>query len=254
MSTTTTPTSPTALARVRAIAGSEFRLIARSKAVLFSATALPLMFAAFLFVQRETAVEASDDTTASVGMVSMVVMFFVMFTVYITATTTLVTRRQDLFLKRLRSGESSDLVILTGLLVPPVLLCLGQTLLVLVAMVALGNGMPGAWWWLLVALVGLLASSVTAATATAALTPNASAAQISSMPYVALALGTLIASPMTENRWLDLTPGGALVTLVRAAYEMDVYGNVGVAVAGLALWTYFGYDLSKRLFRWEPRH
>lgn len=253
MSTTTTA-SPTSISRVRAIAGSEFRLIARSKAVLFSATALPLMFAVFLFVQRDAAVEASGDSVASVGMVSMVVMFFVMFTVYITATTTLVTRRQDLFLKRLRSGESPDLVILAGLLLPPVALCLLQTAVVMVVMIALGNGIPGHWWWIVLALLGLLAASVTAATATAALTPNASASQISSMPFVALALGTLIASPITENPWLDLTPGGALVTLVRAAYDIDVYGNVGVAVAGLVLWTYLGYDLTKRLFRWEPRH
>lgn len=251
---TATAVSPNTISRIRAIAGAEFRLISRSKAVLFSATALPLMFAVFLFVQREAAVEASGSDAATVGMVAMVVMFFALFTVYITATTTLVTRRQDLFLKRLRSGETADLAILAGLLVPPILLSLAQTTIVFVAMIVLGNGVPSSWWWLVLAIVGLLAASLTAATATAALTPNASAAQISSMPYAALALGTLIAAPLTESRWLDLTPGGALVTLVRAAYEVDVYGNVWVAVVGLALWTYLGHDLTKRLFRWEPRH
>lgn len=246
--TMTTRTSPTPMGRTRAIAMAEFRLIFRAKAVLFSATILPLVFAAFLVANRES------TQNASVAMVAMVVLFFALFTIYITATTTLVTRRQDLFLKRLRSGESSDRSILAGLLVPSVLLCVGQTAVVLAVMAAIGVPLPAAPWWVAVALVGMVASSIAAATATAAITPNASAAQISSMPYLLIAMGSLVAAPLMESRWLDLTPGGAVVTLIRAAYEMPSYGSVLVATAGLAMWTYFGIDLTKRLFRWEPRH
>lgn len=248
---TTAATGPSVKAsagRARVIARTELRLIARSKATLVSATAFPLMFAAFVIAQAETA------RNAAVGMICMVLAFFALFAVYLTATTTLVTRRQDLFLKRLRSGETSDGAILAGVLAAPLVLFLAQVAVVAGVLVALDIPAPSRPWWVLAAVVGLLASTLTAATATAALTPNASAAQISTMPYITVVLGSLVAGPLVESPYLDLTPGGAVVTLVRAAYDLELAGSPWFAIAGLALWTWVGVDLTRRNFRWEPRH
>lgn len=251
MSTTTdtraTTTSATAR-HARVIARTELRLIVRSKAVLASATAFPLLFAAFVLAQAESA------RNAAVGMIAMVLVFFAIFTVYITATTTLVTRRQDLFLKRLRSGEPTDAAVFSGLLLAPILLFVAQVLIVVAALVALQIAAPSRAWWLVPAVVGLVASCLTVATATAALTPNPSAAQISTMPYTTLVIGSLVAGPLLDSPYLDLTPGGAVVTLVRAAYDLEVSGHPWMAIAGLALWTYVGVELTRRYFRWEPRH
>ena len=68
-------------------------------------------------------------------------------------TTTAVTRRQDLYLKRLRSGESSDVSILAGIVAPPVLLCLDETLVVFAATFVIGVKFPGQWWWGVVAFL-----------------------------------------------------------------------------------------------------
>lgn len=235
------------MTHVTTIAATELRLILRSKTVLFSATAMPLAFAVFVVAQREA------TASAGVAMLGMVMTFFALFSIYATVTTTAVTRRQDLYLKRLRSGESSDVSILAGIVAPPVLLCLVQTLVVFAAMFAIGVKFPGQWWWGVVAFLGIIAVCTSVALATAAVTPNPSAAQLSSLPFAMAVLGTFVAAPVTENRWFDLTPGGAVVTLVRAAYELDLYGSIPVAVASLVLWTWGGVDLTKRLFRWEAR-
>lgn len=247
MSTATDRQAPSAVKQASTIAKIEFKLITRSKAVLFSATAIPLLFAGFLILQREATREAG------VALFSMSIVFFAMFTVYITATTTLVTRRQDLFLKRLRSGEASDTSILVGIFTTPVILCVGQALVVFVAMLAIGVVMPAAWWWIIVAFLGLVIVSITVAAGTAGLTPNPSAAQISTLPFTFVALGSLIASPMVDHRLMDLTPGGAIVTLCRLGYELHVPGSAGLAVAGLVLWSALGWELAKRTMRWEPR-
>jgi len=250
MSTTTTrpTTRSSGLRHAKVIARTELRLIARSKAVLASATAFPLLFAAFVLAQADTA------RNAAVGMICLIIAFFALFAIYLTATTTLVTRRQDLFLKRLRSGEASDGAILAGLLAAPLVLFVAQTAVVAVVLVALDVPAPPAPWWLAVAVVGIVASCLTAATGTAAITPNASAAQISTMPYMTVVLGSLIAAPMLDEAYLDLTPGGAVVTLVRAAYDLELAGSPAFAIAGLALWTWLGIDLTRRRFQWEPRH
>ena len=230
------------------IARTELRLIVRSRAVLASATAFPLLFAAFLLAQADAA------RTAAVGMISMILAFFALFAIYITATTTLVTRRQDLFLKRLRSGEAGDVAILSGLLVAPLVLFVAQVAVVGIALVFLDVPAPAHAAWLVPAVVGLVASTLTVATATAAVTPNASAAQISTMPYLTVVLGSLVAGPMLEHALLDLTPGGALVTLVRSAYDLETAGTPWLAIGGLVLWTWLGLEVTRRRFRWEPRH
>lgn len=249
MSTTITHETPTrsTLSDALVIARTELTLITRSKAVLISATAVPLVFAASVLARRD------ETVAASVGMVVMVLSFFALFSIYLTTTTTIVTRRQDLFLKRLRSGETSDAAILIGLSLPPVLLFVVQSAIVLAVMSAIGVRWPDSWWWVAVMIVGLVVSSVAAAIGTAAITPNASAAQISTMPYLLVFIATLVLSPIVDNRFMDLTPGGAAVTLVREAYGADTAGTVAGAIAGFALWTALGWELARRQFRWEPR-
>lgn len=230
------------------IATTELRLIVRNRAVLFSAVLFPLALAVWLFTQRD------DTVNASIALIAMNILFFSTFTIYTTATTTIVTRREDLYLKRLRSGETSDSAILTGLVAPVVVLCAVQLVAVLAVMLALGVGWPQQPLLVLVAVAGMFAVCAAAGLLTAVVTPNASAAQISSMPFLLLVIGSFVMAPLVESRFTDLLPGGAVVTLVRAAYGAAIEGNVLVAVASLAVWSYVPLELARRYFVWEPRH
>lgn len=229
------------------IARNEWRLITRNKTVLLSATLMPLAVAAVI------AVQGVDQPNAGVGMMAMIVGLFTVLSIYLTVTITAVSRRQDLYLKRLRSGECSDVAIFGGLVVPPAALCLAQLVVVFAILFAMGLELPSQPWWMVLAIVGAIAMNLAAAVGTAAITPNPTAAQMSTVPFFFLVIGTLIASPFVDNRFMDLTPGGALVTLARLTYEMPTPGSALTATAGLVLWTALGVEIAKRYFRWEPR-
>lgn len=229
------------------IARSEWRLIFRNKTVLLSATLMPLAFAGFFLLQND------DSVNAAVALQSIILTMFSLMTVYLTVTLTAVSRRQDLYLKRLRSGESSDAAIFTGLVLPPAMLCLAQVIVVFAGLFALGVPLPEQPWWIVVAAIGSILSSLAVGVATAAITTNATAAQMTTVPYFLLLLGTVFATPFVDHRLMDLTPGGAVVTLVRLAYELPTAGSSWGAAVGLALWTYLGIYLARRHFRWEPR-
>ncbi|MFD1859522.1 ABC transporter permease [Aeromicrobium camelliae] len=229
------------------IARTEWRLITRNKTVLLSATLMPLAVAGMI------AIQGVDQPDAGVGMSAMLIGLFTVLSIYLTVTITAVSRRQDLYLKRLRSGESSDVAIFGGLVIAPAVLCLGQLVVVFAILLAMGLEVPAQPWWLAVAVVGAVAMNLAAAVGTAAITPNPTAAQMSTVPFFFLVIGTLFASPFADNRFMDLTPGGALVTLARLAYEMPTPGAALSAIAGLVVWTAIGWEIAKRYFRWEPR-
>lgn len=230
------------------ITWAELLLIRRSTAVLFSAVLFPLAMSVYVVLQRE------DTQQAGVAMVGALSLFFVLFTIYTTVTTTIVTRRQELYLKRLRSGEASDAAVMIGMTAPAVLLCVLQLVLVLATVFAIGVQVPPSPLPVIAALVGLVVVNVLAGVATAAVTPNASAAQISTMPFILLVLGGFIGSAVAPSTWWDFTPGGAAVTLLRTGYDLPVEGSVVSALAGLVVWVVLASDLIRRRFAWEPRH
>ena len=233
--------------RATVIARTEWRLIARNKTVLLSATLFPLALTALSLIQDP------QGPTAAAGMTAIMIALFSSMTVYMTVTLTAVSRRQDLYLKRLRSGESSDVAIFAGVTIPPALLCVAQLVVVAVALAIIGFETPAEPWWILVAAIGSILSGLAMGLGTASVTTNASAAQMTTVPYFLLIIGSVIATPLVEHRLMDLTPGGAVVTFARLAFEVPTPGSALTAALGLVLWTVIGIELARRFFRWEPR-
>ncbi|MEU7528210.1 ABC transporter permease [Saccharothrix sp. NPDC042600] len=173
------------------------------------------------------------------------------FTVYVTVTTSLTARRQDQYLKRLRTGAASDAVVLAGVLLPPVLLGLVQSLLLLTVSLALGAPAPTRPELLLLAVLGGLAVSCAAGVATSGVTSTAELAQITTGPFFfGLLGGGIWAVASTDPRAL-LAPGGGVAELVTGAWGEQV--PVGQAALALLAWTALAAALSVRLFRWDAR-
>ena len=94
------------------IARSELIQIFRNRLVLVTALLMPVAVSAFFIYQHELFAEIG-----SLGYIAALVMFTVLgIGLYTTTVTTLASRRQNLFLKRLRSTAAGDAGILTGLL------------------------------------------------------------------------------------------------------------------------------------------
>ncbi|WP_439427695.1 hypothetical protein [Micromonospora sp. LA-10] len=96
------------------IAQGELIQLLRNRAVLINSLIVPVAVSIFFISYRDT-----FSRIGSLGYVAAVLIFTIAaFGLYATTVTTLAARRQNLFLKRLRSTAASDATILTGLVLP----------------------------------------------------------------------------------------------------------------------------------------
>jgi ABC-2 type transport system permease protein len=200
---------------------------------------------------------------------SLVLLMALLFPVYYNLLSMFVTRRDELVLKRLRSGEATDAEIIVSMALPGVALVFVVAAIAAVVAGALGFGLPTNP---ILLVLGLLLTCVTFAALalwTAAWTKNAEAAQLTSLPVLMLAtIGiTRAAFPEEAQQWLDLLPGAALEDLVRVTWfglEPGALGTDAVtwsatwgeampALGYLLGWAIIGALLARRAMTWEPR-
>ncbi|WP_410816563.1 ABC transporter permease [Micromonospora sp. 050-3] len=235
------------------IASSELIQIFRNRLVLITSLIIPVVVSAFFVRQHET-----YAALGSLGYIAAIVLFTITaFGLYATAVTTLASRRQNLFLKRLRSTAASDTSILAGLLLPVLLLAVVQVTAILTALAVVAGG-PANVALLVVAFLATVAMMIGLALATAGLTNSPEHAQVTTLPVTlgVIAMASWVGISGTENlAWLKrLLPGGAATELTMNAW------NGGVAVTDSLLllaptlgWVVIAVALATRLFRWEPR-
>lgn len=262
MSATTALTSAPAVRRTLGLARANAVLMLRNRLTLAYGLLLPLLPLALLPIGPR-----GDTGSAAAGLVS-VVMLALLFPVFYNVLSMVVTRRDELVLKRIRTGETRDLELLVSLALPGVVVAVVVT--VLAAPIALALGAEAPVNPVLGLLAVLAAAPVFAVLAfwTAAWTRNAEAAQITSMPVLVLAvLGQMaIGFPDDVRRWTDLTPGAAVTDLVRSSwFGMDgtstdrvlsfaeTWTAAGKPLLVLAAWAALAVWLAARSMRWEPR-
>lgn len=197
--------------------------------------------------------------------------FTLLFVVYYNLVTALVARREELVLKRLRTGETSDAELLAGTAAPAVAIAWGQILIgALVAVTAFGMGLPINPALVLAAIVLGTAVFVLLALASTALTRNVEMAQLTTLPVLVAPLALsgllfpvdLLPEPLQRlGQVLPLTP---VVDLLRLGLTgtttqeatVDLAGSFGPAVGPLLVlagWVVAGVWATRRWFRWEPR-
>jgi ABC-2 type transport system permease protein len=244
-----------------ALARAELTLLGRSRATLVTAVAVPLL----LPLSVRSAVDEMDlaDAGLTVGTVMLpaAIGFSLLFAVYAALTSAYVVRREELVLKRLRTGELRDREILVGAALPASGIGLVQCVLLAVGCTAvLDLGAPPAPH---LAVVGVLSGLVLCgalAAVTAAFTRTAESAQVTSLPMLFVSmLGSDVAIPLellpdrvaSVCELLPLTP---VITLVRGGWtgDLSAYETLGAVATALA-WTVIALFAVRRWFRWEPR-
>ncbi|MGY1580626.1 ABC transporter permease [Streptomyces sp. MN13] len=251
----------TVAGRMGALARAELTLLGRSKATLVTALLVPL---ALPFSVRGAVDEMDlEGAGLTVGTVILpaAVGFSLLFAVYASLTTAYVTRREELVLKRLRTGELRDREILVGAALPASGIGLAQCLLVAVGSAAvLDVGAPSAPH---LAVVGVLLGIVMCgalAAVTAVFTRTAESAQVTGLPMMFVSmLGSGITVPLevlpdglaSVCELLPLTP---VIALVRGGWTGDLSGSEALGDLATALaWTALAVFAVRRWFRWEPR-
>lgn len=260
--------------RIATLARSEFTLLGRNRLLLFNALVLPLVFpVALLYLSRDGGL---SDTSVSAGL-ELFALFLFVFVVFYNLLSVYSTRRDELVLKRLRTGECSDAEILAGPAVPSWVLTGLLTVVIGVAVIVFGGQAPVNAVLVLAAVVGGAVLFTALALITSALTRNAEAAQITCMPILLLATAGMssIRNIVPDNiaRVLEFTPLAAVVDLLNlgwlgrttaelgdtgavpgaAAGFVDTFGSAGQPLLVMLAWIVGSILIANVHFRWEPR-
>ena len=195
-----------------------------------------------------------------------------LFPVYYNVLSQFVSRRDELVLKRMRTGETRDAELLVSIALPGALSALVLSAIAIPIAAALGQSLPVNP--VLYAALAVLAVGMFTAFAywTAAWTRNAEAAQLTSLPLILLAsigpmTSTIPDMPDRLREILSLTPGAAMSDLVRtgwfgfdgpAATEptltfAETWGQAAEPLLVIVAWTFVAVLLARRSMRWEPR-
>lgn len=255
-----TPTQGSAARRVLGMARANAVLLVRNRMTFVYAVVMPLVPLALLLAGPR------GESGAGISALTNVLMLAAIFPVYYNLLSLTVTRRDELVLKRLRTGEATDREILGSMALPGVVVLLAVVAISVPVAVALGQPLPANG--VLLALAAVLVAVAFAALAfwTAAWTKNAEAAQLTSMPVILVAVvGSLVAIlPDRARSVLEWTPGAALDALVRlgwfgqdtegaAVSFADSFTTAAQPLATLVVWAVGAAWLAARAMRWEPR-
>ncbi|MFE7898004.1 ABC transporter permease [Streptomyces sp. NPDC057424] len=251
----------TPLSRMAALARAELTLLGRTRGALFAALIVPLM----LPVSTAQASKEMDLAEAGLSTGTLVlpaaVGFSLLFAVYSVLVGALVVRREELVLKRLRTGELRDVEILAGSALPAVLTGLVQCLLLAAGCVVLMDlSAPSAPHLVVLGLLLGLVMCAALAAATASFTRTGESAQVTPMPLLMVSMigsGMFMPLELFPDRvasLCELLPLTPVVTLVRGGWtgSLSAYEALGALATAMA-WILIGVFAVRRWFRWEPR-
>jgi len=233
-----------------AIAVSELRMLVRNRLVATLGILSPLVIGGIFILNR--APEGGLAFAATLQIATMLGLG-----VYVTGTTTLAARRQNLFLKRLRSTAASDPAIIAGLVAPIILVGLLQVGIIMTGLAISASTVP-VHVWLLVPVV-LLVDVMFAgfAIATAGVTTSPEHAQFTTLPLFFVAVGVSFWVTLTGTQDLGLVkqalPLGAIPELMTIVWYGGDLSTVPLLLLPTVAWTVVALLAAKVMFRWEPR-
>ncbi|MGW2226006.1 ABC transporter permease [Streptomyces formicae] len=260
MSTVAMTTTP--MRRMGALARAELTLLGRSKGTLFAALFVPFVIP----LSMKQAAEGMDleGTGLSVGTVVLpsALGFSLLFAVYSALTAVYAARREELVLKRLRTGELRDHEILMGAALPSVVIGIVQSLVLVVGcVVLLDAGAPNAPHLVVLGIAAGLVMFAALAAVTGSFARSVESAQVLALPMIFVSMlgsGLFVPFEVMPDKLAaacELLPLSSVIELVRGGWAGHLSGgDVLAAVATAVVWTLLSVFAVRRWFRWEPRH
>ncbi|MFD7031261.1 ABC transporter permease [Streptomyces sp. NPDC059917] len=241
--------------RLAALGRSELTLLVRNRAALSVALLMPL---ALVLALRST---LSANGAAAVGEATLTggIGAVLLLVVYMNLVSAYVARREELVLKRLRTGEAGDLEILAGTALPAAVLASAQSaVLVLAGAPALHVRAPQDPAVLVAAVLAGIVLLAGLSALTSAFTRNVESAGLTTLPlFLVSMIGSGLFVPADSlpggvGRVAELLPLSGVMTLVRAGWAGGDAALLAPAATTL-VWIAVTVFAVGRWFRWEPR-
>ncbi|WP_069886305.1 ABC transporter permease [Streptomyces luteocolor] len=257
---TTAVTTPAR--RLSALARAEATLLVRSKGTLFAALFVPFVIP--LSMKQATKDMDLKGTGLDVGTVVLpaALGFSLLFAVYSALTAVYVARREELVLKRLRTGELRDTEILAGAALPSAAIGIVQSVILSVGIaLLLDTGAPSAPHLVVLGVALGIVMFAALAAVTGSFSRSTESAQVMSLPLVFVSMiGSGLFVPLevlpdkvaSVCQVLPLTP---VIELIRGGWAGTLSsGDTLRAIVTAVAWTLLAVFAVRRWFRWEPRH
>lgn len=236
---------------------AELTLLVRNRTQLFLALAFPpaiTVFLAALFKDRQLAPAQLIPLLGAQFVIALV------FIVYYNLLSTYVARRQELVLKRLRTGEASDATVLAAAAVPALAIAAVMTVLMTVlAIVLMDLPLPERPVLVIAGIAAGALVMVPLALLTANRTRTVEAAGVTSLPVIALLVigaGAIPTDGLPEvaQRAISLIPSAAMDDLLQLGWlAADPWSAALKPLGVLVAWLVLGLWAVRREMRWEPR-
>ncbi|WP_171168396.1 ABC transporter permease [Streptomyces sp. I05A-00742] len=253
----------TAFTRLPALGRAELTLLARNRTDLCTALLMPALLA-YAVRRAVGGIEAIDPgragTTVDEATVTAAFGLILLLAVHQNLVGAYVARREELVLKRLRTGEAGDREILAGVALPAALIAAAQcALLVLVGVVWLDVGPVARPGLLLAGVVLGIAVCAGLAAVSSARARTVAGARLVTVPLLLASLAgsgvlvppALLPGPVASV--CELLPLSPAVALLRGGWfgGLGAYKALGLVATALA-WSVLAVFAVKRWFRWEP--
>ncbi|MFC3242726.1 ABC transporter permease [Gordonia humi] len=255
-----------------ALSRAEFVQFRRNKTLVVTGVVFPILMPLAVYFLGRAGNDGVVERSGVAAAFDMFALFALMFVQYYTVLSMVTTRRSEGVLKRLRTGEAADWQILTAPNVPGLIITAASSLLIALVVYATGAPGPANVIAMVVALAGGAVVFGLLALATSGFTKNAEAAQITSLPVIALAMigmGSIRATlPDRAAEILGWTPYAAVSDLMHlgtagipatagedapAADFAGTFADMGRPLATLVVWTVVAIALVYKSFRWDDR-
>lgn len=247
--------------RLAALARAELLLLVRNRSAVFVALVLPVVMILSIRASLQQVDLAGTGLSVAGAALTGGIGIVLVQVVYMNLVTGYVARREELVLKRLRTGEVTDREILTATALPSVALALLQcVLLVVVGAIAFDLTAPKRPELFLVGLAAGFVMMSALAAATSAMTRTVQTSQLTTLPLFFVSLfgsGILLPLDVFPDRLasaFELLPLTGVMTLVRHGWLGNAETGDLLAAGMTALaWTGFAVFAVQRWFRWDPR-
>jgi ABC-2 type transport system permease protein len=240
------------------LARAELTLLMRNKQNMFTVLLAPAVLTIGLQPVFHNYKLPSDTLVPTLAATALG--FTLIMGVYSTLTATYVTRRDNFVLKRFRTGQASDTVLLSGTAVPVTLTSVAQALLLVIGIGIVSGSAPGNAGVLLIGFVLGIPLMGAFAAVTSAWTKTADSAPVAIMPGMMIFMltsGMLIPFSVLPDIAGDIAqvlPFTPVIELIKHGWSGDVnWSHDLLRMAGLIAWDVVALLGAARFFKWEPR-